>query len=37
MTVSHGAEPARSRRWPAALAWVLAGLAVLSAVPSIRL
>jgi hypothetical protein len=37
MTVSHGAEPARSRRWPAALAWVLAGLAVLSGVPSIRL
>ena len=37
MTVSHGTEPARSRRWPAALAWVLAGLAVLSAVPSIRL
>jgi hypothetical protein len=37
MTVSHGAEPARSRRWPAALAWALAGLAVLSGVPSIRL
>ncbi|HET9005688.1 MAG TPA: hypothetical protein VFQ04_03145, partial [Actinomycetes bacterium] len=37
MTVRHGAEPAGSRRWPAALAWVLAGLAVLSGVPSIRL
>jgi hypothetical protein len=37
MTVSHGAEPARSRQWPAALAWALAGLAVLSGVPSIRL
>ena len=37
MTMSHGAEPARSRRWPAALAWALAGLAVLSGVPSIRL
>ena len=37
MTVSNGAEPARSRRWPAALAWTLAGLTVLSGVPSIRL
>jgi hypothetical protein len=37
MTVSHSAEPARARRWPAALAWALAGLAVLSLVAATRL
>jgi hypothetical protein len=37
MAVSPAAEPADGRRWPAALAWALAGLAVLSVVPAIRL
>jgi hypothetical protein len=34
MAVGPAAEPADARRWPAALAWALAGLAVLSAVPA---
>jgi MFS family permease len=37
MALSPAAEPARARRWPAALAWTLAGLAVLSGVPAIVL
>ena len=37
MAMRAGAEPASARRWPAALAWALAGLAVLSGVPAFRL
>jgi hypothetical protein len=37
MALSAAAVPARARRWPAALAWALAGLAVLSLVAATRL
>jgi hypothetical protein len=33
MTMTPGGRPARPRRWPARLAWALAGLTVLSLVP----
>jgi hypothetical protein len=36
MALSAAAEPARAPRWPAALAWVLAGLAVLSLTAATR-
>jgi hypothetical protein len=36
MALSAAAEPARTRRWPAALAWALAGLAVLSLAAATR-
>ncbi|HEX8134444.1 MAG TPA: hypothetical protein VF880_13595, partial [Actinomycetes bacterium] len=35
--MSPAARPAPPRRWPAALAWALAGLAVLALAPAIRL
>jgi hypothetical protein len=37
MAMSPAARPAAARRWPGALAWVLAGLAVLALVPGLRL
>jgi hypothetical protein len=35
--MSPAGGPARARRWPAALAWALAGLTVLALVPGLRL
>jgi hypothetical protein len=37
MGMSPAARPARARRWPAALAWALAGLTVLTLVPALWL
>jgi hypothetical protein len=37
MTMSPAARPAPARRWPAALAWALAGLTVLALAPAIWL
>ena len=37
MAMSPAARPAPPRRWPAALAWALAGLAVLALPPALRL
>jgi hypothetical protein len=37
MAVTLAARPARKRRWPAALAWALAGLTVLTLVPALWL